>query len=123
MRVLVCVGVVAALALTGCKASGSDTAAPPAATKAATKAAETQAGPPISAEALCAHLKKEAPRIKAVGSEVGAMAQLTMSIADLYGDHLDQLDGDVIDEQAVKTCPETRAELVKAAGITSFAEL
>ena len=44
------------------------------------------------------------------------MAQLTMGIADLYDDHLDQLDGDVLDAQAVQTCPETRDELVKAAG-------
>jgi hypothetical protein len=114
--VLVCVSVAAMLALTGCKASADDEAAPVAGT-----AAEGSA--PISAEALCAHLKKEAPRIIAVGSEVGAMAQLTVSIANLYDDHLDQLDGDVVDAQALKTCPDVRAELTKAAGIKSFAEL
>jgi hypothetical protein len=77
----------------------------------------------VSAQELCAHLKKEAPRIEAVGSEVGAMAQLTMSIADLYGDHIDRLDGSVVDEQAAKTCPDTRAALLKASGVKSFAEL
>jgi hypothetical protein len=110
-RVLACAAVLAALTLTGCKASGDDSA--PAA----------KADAPISAEALCAHLKKEAPRIEAVGSEVGAMAQLTVSIANLYEDHLDRLDGDVLDEQATKTCPDTRAELLKASGIKSFGEL
>ena len=108
----------AVLVLTGCKESG-DTAAP----AKAEGGAVTTANAPISAEALCAHLKKEAPRIQAVGSEVGAMAQLTMSIADLYGDHLDQLDGDVIDEQAAKSCPDTRAVLLTASGIKSFGEL
>ncbi len=81
------------------------------------------AGAPVSAEALCAHLKKEAPRIEAVGSEVGAEAQLTMSIASLYDDHLDQLDGSVIDAQAVQSCPGIRTKLLKAAGLKSFAEL
>ncbi|GIF19658.1 hypothetical protein BJ973_006702 [Actinoplanes tereljensis] len=111
--VLVCVGLAAALALTGCKASADQEAAPAAAAQEA----------PISAEALCAHLKKEAPRIIAVGSEVGAMAQLSISIANLYDDHLDQLDGSVVDEQALKTCPDVRAQLTKAAGIKSLAEL
>ncbi|GIM92487.1 hypothetical protein [Paractinoplanes toevensis] len=114
--VLVWAGLAAVLALTGCKASATDEAAPAA-------PAAAQADAPISAEALCAHLKKEAPRIEAVGSEVGAMAQLTVSIANLYGDHVDQLDGDVVDAQALKTCPDVRAELTKAAGIKSLAEL
>src|SRR5512147_3169223 len=102
-RVLVCAAVLAALALTGCKASG-DGAAGAAAPAKKDGGEVTAANAPISAEALCAHLKKEAPRIQAVGSEVGAMAQLTVSIANLYEDHLDRLDGYVLDEQATKTC-------------------
>jgi hypothetical protein len=118
---LVCVAAAFALALTGCSSSGGDDAA------ARVPAAEAPAGDtkaaPISAEALCAHLKKELPRIKAVGSEVGAMAQLTVSIANLYEDHLTELDGDVLDAQATKTCPETRTEILKAAGVDSFTDL
>ena len=118
-RTLACVALTAVLVLTGCKASGDDAAAP---AKGSTGEV-TAANAPISAEALCAHLKKEAPRIEAVGSEVGAMAQLTVSISNLYEDHLDRLDGSVLDEQASKTCPDTRAALLKASGIKSFSEL
>jgi hypothetical protein len=124
-RVLACAAVLAVLALAGCKESGGDDAAGTAKATAAGKAdgEVTAANAPISAEALCAHLKKEAPRIQAVGSEVGAMAQLTVSIANLYEDHLDRLDGYVLDEQATKSCPDTRAALLKASGIKSFGEL
>lgn len=126
---LVCVAAVLAVALGGCSSSGGDDVAggTPAATKAVAAAdggAAVDAGTaPISADALCAHLKKELPRIKAVGSEVGAMAQLTISIANLYDDHLPELDGDVLDAQATKTCPQTRTEILKAAGVDSFTDL
>jgi hypothetical protein len=125
---LLCAAAVVALALTGCSAAGDDGAgAAPAAAATATPTTKSGgadvAAAPVSAEALCAHLKKEAPRIEAVGSEVGAEAQLTMSIASLYDDHLDQLNGSVIDAQAVQSCPDIRAKLLKAAGLKSFAEL
>jgi hypothetical protein len=119
---LVCVAGVVALALSGCSSSGGDdtTGSAPVETTAAAAAAT---GAPISADALCAHLKEELPRIKAVGSEVGAMAQLTISIANLYEDHLPELDGNVLDAQATKTCPQTRTEILKAAGVDSFTDL
>jgi hypothetical protein len=130
-RTLACAAVLVALALAGCKGSGGDDAAgtggtTTAGSTAAAKAAGgevTAENAPVSAQALCAHLKKEAPRIEAVGSKEGAMAQLTISIANLYGDHVDRLDGRVVDEQALKTCPDTRAELLKASGVESFGEL
>ncbi|MFI5930811.1 hypothetical protein [Actinoplanes sp. NPDC051494] len=109
------VTLVLALVLTGC--SSSPTTAGPAPADAPAAAA------PIPADELCAYLEKEAPRIKEPGTEIGVMAQLTTSIADLYGDHLDQLDGDVIDAQARETCPDIRAELTAAAGVTSFGDL
>jgi hypothetical protein len=128
------VGVVVLVALgsAGCSSSGSSSGTGAGAgTKATTTAAKAPEGDgsvdaaaaPISAEALCAHLKKDLPRIKAVGSQVGAEAQLTLSIADLYNDHLDQLDGDVVDAQAKQSCPDTRAELLEAAGVDSFGSL
>jgi hypothetical protein len=131
-RAFVGAAVLVTIALTGCSASGGDDAGTePAVSKTAAAAPKADAGDgavdvanaPVSAEALCAYLKKDSARIKAVGSEVGAQAQLTMGIADLYGDHLDKLDGDVVDAQALKTCPATRAELLKAAGLKSFGEL
>jgi len=128
-RVMAGVALTIVLASAGCKASGGDDAAggaPAPATAAAkgdTGAGVDVASAPVSAEALCAHLKKELPRIKAVGSEVGAQAQLAVSIANLYDGHEKLLNGDVLDAQAQKTCPDTRAELLKAAGIESFGNL
>jgi hypothetical protein len=126
---LVCAAAMVALVLTGCSDSGGETTgAAPAATKAGAKAAAADDSvnvdnAPVSAKALCERLKEELPRIKAVGSEVGAQAQLTLSIADLYGDNVDKLDGDVVDAQAEKTCPGTRTQLLKAAGVQSFGNL
>jgi hypothetical protein len=117
-QALACAAVTVALALTGCAASADENAAgttTPVATDEGVEAAEA----PVSAEALCAHLKKELPRIKEVGSEVAAGAQPAMGIATLYDDHLDQLDGDVIDAQAEKSCPRTRAALLDATGLAS----
>ena len=132
-RVFAGAAVAAVLALAGCSGSGSgggsgpaggDTAAKPAAGgEAAKPAAAGEADAPVPAEALCAHLKKELPRITTVGSEVGATAQLAISIADLYGDNVDKLDHDVIEAQAAKSCPDTRAALLKATGLDSFSEL
>ncbi|WP_213000852.1 hypothetical protein [Winogradskya consettensis] len=122
--VVVGVTAVAALALTGCgtDAGGGGAVAGDKAAVAKDDGVDV-ANAPISADELCAYLKKELPGVRKQGSEIGAMAQLTMGIADLYGDHLDQLDGDVLDAQAVQTCPETRDELVKAAGVKSLGDL
>src|SRR5689334_4495241 len=118
--VVVGAAAVAVLALTGCGTDSGDGGGAAAGGKGD---GVTEANAPISADELCAYLKKELPGVKKQGSEIGAMAQLTMGIAELYGDHLDQLDGDVLDAQAVKTCPETRDELVKAAGVESLGDL
>ena len=124
--VLVCAAAAVALALTGCSASSDEDAATtaPADKPAAVAAADSGGGVDAAkAEALCAHLKKELPRIKAVGSEVGSMAQLAMSLASFYEDHPKELDGTVLDAQAQQACPQTRTEMLKAAGIKSFADL
>lgn len=122
-----CVAVVVTLGSAGCSASGSDEGAGTGAAAAgAPAAADDTTGAdddPGAAKEVCAHLTKELPRIKAVGSEVGAMAQLTMSLAGFYEDHQKVADGTVLDEQTQKACPDVRAEMLKAAGIKSFADL
>ncbi len=123
----------AALALTGCSASTSDSptdadagAAAPATTAATTETttADDAAGADdaTAGKEVCAHLKKELPRIKAVGSEVGAMAQLTMSLSSFYETHDKLADGTVLDAQTEASCPQVKAEILKAAGMTSFAD-
>ncbi len=97
---------------------GAAEAKPTVATQAAA-AAEGSAG----GEEVCAHLSKELPRIEAVGSEVGAMAQLTMSLAGFYETHDKVADGSALDAQTEKACPKVRAAMLKAAGMKSFADL
>lgn len=122
-RMLVGVATVVALGLTGCSTSGDDAAAPAAGDQVA--AADAPAGTEVNTEnakALCAHLKEELPRIQAVGSEVGAMAQLTMSLASFYDGREKELDGTVLDAQVAQECPETGAAMLKAAGMKSFSD-
>jgi hypothetical protein len=116
-RVLGCVAAVVVVGLGGCSGSDageSSTAAPAQAT------VGSAAVDPGAGQDVCAHLSKELPRIKAVGSEVGAMAQLTMSLAGFYENHPKVADGTVLDEQTEKACPEVRAEILAAAGMQSF---
>ena len=122
-RNVVCVAAVVTLGLAGCSAADNDKGpAAGAATTAAAAPAAAAAGPG-AAKDVCAHLAKELPRIKAVGSEVGAMAQLTTSLAGFYENHEKVADGTVLDAQTEKECPQVRAEILKAAGMTSFADL
>ena len=121
---------VVTLGLAGCSGSGTDES-PAAGAKAAgtTAGAKVAAGTTaaaddaVSAKEVCAHLTKELPRIKAVGSEVGAMAQLTISLAGFYENHQKVADGAALDAQTEKACPQVRAEILKAAGMKSFADL
>jgi hypothetical protein len=120
------VAAVVTLGLAGCSGSGAEegaeAGAPAAETTTAADKPADAADDPAAAKDVCAHLTKELPRIKAVGSEVGAMAQLTVSLANFYEDHEKVADGTVLDAQTEKTCPEVRAEMLKAAGMKSFAD-
>jgi hypothetical protein len=118
-RVLVGVAAVVALGSAGCSASGTDGGGDVKAAAPAAAAADDSG----DGKDVCAHLKKELPRIKAVGSEVGAMAQLAMSLAGFYENHEKLADGEALDAQTEKACPEVRAEILEAAGIKSFADL
>lgn len=121
--VLTCLSAVVVLGMAGCSAAGPEekqaTTAPAAA---ATTTAAGDAVDAAAAKEVCAHLTKELPRIKAVGSEVGAMAQLTMSLAGFYEDHAKVADGTVLDAQTESACPQVKAEMLKATGMKSFAD-
>ncbi|MFD1324378.1 hypothetical protein [Micromonospora sonneratiae] len=118
------------LALTGCgeDSGGSrelvpDQAPLPSASSVPT-ATSAPAGGGVSAAALCDYLRSELPGLKAVGSEVGAMAQLTMGLSGWY----DQQGGAVpngaeIDRLTTAECPQVRTDVLKVAGITSFLAL
>jgi hypothetical protein len=116
----------AAVSITACDDSASDSgstagAAAPAAK--ATAAAGAATGKSVSAADLCGFLKKNVAEWKAVGSEVGAMAQMTIGIADFYDQQGAVPDGSDIEEKSKAGCPEVRAEALEAAGIESFTAL
>lgn len=111
---------IAALATVSIAACGDKTA--PAETS-APKAQAAADAKSVSAEDLCTYLKKSAPEWKAVGSEVGAMAQMTMGLAGFYDEQGAVPDGSDMDEKSQAECPEVRAEVLKAAGVESFTSL
>jgi hypothetical protein len=117
----------AALSLTACSDSGSpsntDTAG--AGSPAADATGTAPAGGPktVSAKALCDYLSGQLPKLKAIGSEVGAMANLTGNLYSWYDGQGVVPDGYQMDEQTLKECPDVRTEVLKAAGVKTFMEL
>ncbi|MEU8286374.1 hypothetical protein AB0C01_18790 [Micromonospora sp. NPDC048905] len=124
---VVCV-VLAATACTDTDTPGPGAAAPnnPTATAAASSAAGSAPqgdSTPVSAKAVCAYLDGQLPTLKGIGSETGAMANLTVNLYSWY-----ELQGPVptgrqIDDQTRQECPATRTEVLKLAGMESFERL
>lgn len=78
----------------------------------------------MSSAELCGYLQGRLPELKAIGSEVGAMANLTVNLYSWYEKRGAAVPtGTEIDEQMAATCPDVRAEIFKVAGIESFATL
>ncbi|MGC4810419.1 hypothetical protein ACLQ29_07845 [Micromonospora sp. DT228] len=78
---------------------------------------------PVSAKAVCAYLAGQLPTLKGIGSETGAMANLTVNLYSWY-----ELQGPVptgrqIDDQTRQECPATRTEVLDIAGMESFERL
>ncbi|GAA3335724.1 hypothetical protein GCM10020358_05130 [Amorphoplanes nipponensis] len=116
----------ATVSLAACDGSGSSsagTAEAPAAAPAAGASTAAAAAIDVSAADLCAYLKKNVADWKAVGSEVGAMAQMTIGLADFYDGKGAVPDGADIDEKSRAQCPDVRTEVLRAAGIDSFTAL
>jgi hypothetical protein len=111
-----------AVSITACDDSDSGSTAG-AAAPTAEAAAQAATGQAVSAADLCGFLKKNVAEWKAVGSEVGAMAQMTIGIADFYDQQGAVPDGSDIEEKSKAGCPEVRAEALEAAGIESFTAL
>jgi hypothetical protein len=116
-----------ALALTAC--SGTETAAPAHIPDSSSSAAETAAARPsnaatsVSADDLCGYLRGRLPALRAIGSEVGRMGNLTVNLYSWYEKQGAVPTGAQIDDQTQKECPDIRAELLKISGMQSFATL
>ncbi|WP_433265839.1 hypothetical protein ACQPWR_01360 [Micromonospora vinacea] len=120
------------LALTACTdadappPAGAATPGTPTATNAATDpvgAAPTSGSAPASAEEVCAYLDGQLPTLKGIGSETGAMANLTVNLYSWYEKQGPVPTGRQIDDQTRLECPATRTEVLKLAGMESFERL
>ncbi|GHE36993.1 hypothetical protein GCM10017673_44440 [Streptosporangium violaceochromogenes] len=116
-----------ALALTAC--SGTETTAPAHAPDSSPSAAATAATRPsndatiVSANDLCDYLRGRLPALRAIGSKVGRMGNLTVNLYSWYEKQGAVPTGAQIDDQTQKECPDIRAELLKISGMQSFATL
>lgn len=123
----------AALSLTGCggedsgtpsTAVGSGTSASEAAPTSEPAAATTPgSGSGASAAELCDYLRGRLPELRGIGSEVGAMANLTVNLFTWYEQRGAIPNGSEIDQQTMSECPDVRTEVLEVAGIESFATL
>ncbi len=116
------IGCAAALALAAC---GNTDAGGPATNDPSASADESPkaGGSTVSAKELCDYLESELPNLKAIGSQVGAMARLTVNLYNWYDKRGVTPNGAEMDQKTSKECPEIKAEVNKVAGIQSFATL
>ncbi|HWO63424.1 MAG TPA: hypothetical protein VNO31_25665, partial [Umezawaea sp.] len=95
-------------------------------TPAATTRADTEptgGAAPASGADVCEYLRGQIPTLEGIGSEVGAMSNLTVNLYSWYEKKGAVPDGAQIDEQVAKECPDVAAQVYKLAGIKSFATL
>lgn len=74
-------------------------------TPSASGGATTNAAAGPSATALCDYLRTELPKLKSVGSKVGAEAQLAVGLAGFFETAGKPTDGSQLDELTTKDCP------------------
>ncbi|RAO61808.1 hypothetical protein LUPAC06_00739 [Micromonospora saelicesensis] len=113
------------LALTACtEADAPEPASAPNTTGSTSAAVSAPAGgSPVSAKEVCAYLDGQVPTLKGIGSETGAMANLTVNLYSWYERQGPVPNGREIDDQTRKECPATRTEVLKLAGMESFERL
>jgi hypothetical protein len=122
-----------ALALAACTSTPSGTTASentPSGTTAAqdaptgtTGAAPAGSAAPVSGADVCGYLRGQVPALEAIGSEVGAMANLTVNLYSWYEGKGAVPNGSQIDRQVAQECPDVAARVYELAGIKSFATL
>lgn len=95
------------------------TGAPSAAEPTPSAAASTD----VSAAALCEYLTGQLPALRAIGSKVGAGANLTGNLFGWYDNQGAVPDGARLDAQTTQECPDVGAEVLGLAGVASFTAL
>ncbi|MEU9834581.1 hypothetical protein AB0D67_23880 [Streptosporangium sp. NPDC048047] len=123
-RMSLAVTLCGALSLTACSSGGASapdaTSAPAGTTR---PDASTDAPDAVSAAKLCDYLRGRLPELKAIGSEVGAMSNLTVNLYSWYEKQGHVPDGGQIDRQLQKECPDVQDAVLKVSGMRSFATL
>jgi hypothetical protein len=124
---------IAALALAACSGGGdSATAESTGSASAPSEVPSEPAAPtpsptagdePVSAAALCDYLTSLLPDLRAIGSEEGVMATLTLSLFSWYDEQGAVPSGFDIDEQTQAQCPDVGSEVLGLAGISHFTSL
>jgi hypothetical protein len=112
-----------ALAVTGCSDGTGNTPAPGQSKSASGAGAGSTSSGGVSAPALCDYLRGELPKLQAVGSKVGAEANLAIGLADFFDKAGKPADGAQMDELTTKECPTVRTDVLAAVGKDGFADL
>ncbi|WNV87104.1 hypothetical protein [Umezawaea sp. Da 62-37] len=117
-----------ALLLTACSGTPATSTANPAVTTSAVQSDTTGSAvpgtaAPVSGADVCGYLRGQIPTLAGIGSEVGAMANLTTNLYSWYEKQGVVPDGAQIDKQVQQECPDVAAQVYELAGITGFASL
>lgn len=115
-----------ALLLAACSGSPATSTSP--ATTSAAQSSSTGTAPaasaaPVSGADVCEYLRGQIPTLEGIGSEVGAMANLTVNLYSWYEKQGAVPNGAQIDQQVQQECPDVAAQVYRIAGIKSFASL
>lgn len=84
--------------------------------------AATSVGSYPAAE-VCAFIQGQLPKLKAIGTTVGAEADITVSLFGFFQDHGIAPDGTQLEGATKAQCPDVHAELLKVTGLTSLAQI
>lgn len=114
---------IAASALLSAACSGTPSTSTSTALPDTTGTASVGSAAPVSGADVCEYLRLQIPTLEGIGSEVGAMANLTGNLYSWYEKQGAVPDGSQIDKQTQQECPDVAAQVYKLTGITSFASL
>jgi len=109
-------------------AAATSATAPAATTRAATTPAATatataSAGGASPAAEVCTYLEGQVPALEAIGTPVGAHANLVANLFTFFQDHGIVPDSVALDEATTTQCPQVRSKVLAVTGLTSFSQL
>lgn len=110
----------AAVPLAGCSASSTPA---PAVTSSVGRSATVSAGGSYPAAEVCTYLTGQLPTLEAVGSPVGAHANLVGNLFGFVQSHGIVPDSAALDEATTAQCPDVRQKVLAVTGLTSLTQL